>query len=899
MFAALLCTVTALTGQVAQSSVREELAQYYKTSKRPASWDASIQKIASANDDDRRKASAHLVELLEQSWQDEKSGKAPWHSTPFWGASAENPARKLRSSTVAALEEGTAAAEMLPVVQWVLRHEPQLPLQVAAACVLAKIEGDQIDQYRGALALQPHPNAIVMGKLLDQLRERKLAVPADRLTQLCHHHRQVIRASARKLNEVLKGPDAGPFDPVKALQSPVVRRTMSELQSLLIELPAKDAEFVNVTVRYLEKDEVKQLAEVRGWLLKQDKDTVTIFTPYGTQETYRDKEITEITVAKPTENGYQYLRFDVVTSVTIAKADIAAYVREIADIRAKGNEGFELSPRGGLTGQFEGQGASLVEVILAAWLDRAGKPQLAASIFLPALDTLYEDRQIVDMARHRLGDLLGRRMLVAFIGDRNYEQALTLARGLARHYPETQLHEYAVGLAEQLPRRMDDFKTLKLPTPAHWAEMKRTMSRREQIDFLCQRLRLLNCFQMGQPGGYHSSATQYAEPCGISENAAWGLNKGKTEVINPVTELAGQHDGLFQDGDNRSTGMNLTVADIPALVPHLRADWYLLIVTFWRDFHPDRDLAHSRPYVAGWINGLAHRDLCELERFEKMAPAEQEMHLRKIIAWSEANKNRTDEDLLAEAIQAEVELKSPWQNVAGEVAALVKMKSPKALAFVEHYLAEKDEQGDDTLNLLNQLQALDSHKAIAHSKGLLDHKNGRLRMQAAMIVFDAGDTQRAIPVLAKLLEKGSAYEIGDHALAAVNRLLALDTKDATDAARSILRNPDLHGPITHFEYDRSPGSDDFGKDRAALVTRLAAAGYPEGFKIYLKLLDVKGNHFGNTTFGTPVSQMAVDEILQTMGKDDSELEKTRKIKDSETQRLAVRRWVEAKAMGPK
>jgi hypothetical protein len=48
---------------------------------------------------------------------------------------------------------------------------------------------------------------------------------------------------------------------------------------------------------------------------------------------------------------------------------------------------------------------------------------------------------------------------------------------------------------------------------------------REQIDYLCERLRLLNCFQMGQPGGSFPDEKQYAEPCGMEANASWGLPK--------------------------------------------------------------------------------------------------------------------------------------------------------------------------------------------------------------------------------------------------------------------------------------------------------------------------------------------------------------------------------------
>src|SRR6185436_8120588 len=134
-------------------------------------------------------------------------------------------------------------------------------------------------------------------------------------------------------------------------------------------------------------------------------------------------------------------------------------------------------------------------------------------------------------------------------------------------------------LAEQLPRRMDDFKKFKLPTPAEWAEMKKKMTREQQIDFLCQRYRLLNYFQAMQPGGYFQGSPQYAEPCGMEANASWSLNQGKPEVINPETELAGVR---FFDDEKKPRGLQLTLEDVPQLSKYLREDWLMPTVTFWR-----------------------------------------------------------------------------------------------------------------------------------------------------------------------------------------------------------------------------------------------------------------------------------------------------------------------------
>src|SRR5262249_50034490 len=109
---------------------------------------------------------------------------------------------------------------------------------------------------------------------------------------------------------------------------------------------------------------------------------------------------------------------------------------------------------------------------------------LPAVLPLPALDTLYKDEHLVLISRDRLGQVYGYQMLAAFVGDRGYTRAEKLAKLLAERFPETRFHEYAVRLAEQLPRQRDDFTKLKLPTLKEWAELKPPLTRAQQIDFL-------------------------------------------------------------------------------------------------------------------------------------------------------------------------------------------------------------------------------------------------------------------------------------------------------------------------------------------------------------------------------------------------------------------------------
>src|SRR5260370_2490572 len=88
------------------------------------------------------------------------------------------------------------------------------------------------------------------------------------------------------------------------------------------------------------------------------------------------------------------------------------------------------------------------------------------------------------------------------------------------------------------------------------------MKRRGGMDFVLHRLRLLNCFQGGQPGDLGYGCTMHWEPEGMVD-AAWGLHRGKTEVINPYLQL---------------TRFPLTVADIPQLASYLEDERFILAV---------------------------------------------------------------------------------------------------------------------------------------------------------------------------------------------------------------------------------------------------------------------------------------------------------------------------------
>src|SRR5262249_53998189 len=153
-------------------------------------------------------------------------------------------------------------------------------------------------------------------------------------------------------------------------------------------------------------------------------------------------------------------------------------------------------------------------------------------------------------------------------------------------------------------------------------------------------------FQWGQPGDVGYFSPQTAEPEGLSADAAWGLNRGKTPVINPAGELTGQVDLGGLPGVVKPRGMALTVAAIPQLAGGLRDDRMMLMVSFWRDFHPAREL-HDTSELLGWmINDIAKQELIDLRSWHTLDAAAREKEIARISAWARDRSGRSEADLL-------------------------------------------------------------------------------------------------------------------------------------------------------------------------------------------------------------------------------------------------------------
>lgn len=236
----------------------------------------------------------------------------------------------------------------------------------------------------------------------------------------------------------------------------------------------------------------------------------------------------------------------------------------------------------------------LLAVLLSAFI---GSPPTEAAQSPADHDT--------DVYADTVGAFHGWRMMQRFAWDRDYEAALIHARTLLRpEFEASSFRPIAEALARQLPNRSEDFVTLTLPTPTEWARLKRSLPRRAQVDYLVSRLRLINAFESGHPGGVALFETQHA--------GAWHLEYHFDErdnpspvVIHPLIEL---------------DSLGLRLSELPWLFGHVLDDDYLPVY--------GQSHGHLPTYTVGDVVEMVIVRVAQAELFDRADFAARPAHER-------------------------------------------------------------------------------------------------------------------------------------------------------------------------------------------------------------------------------------------------------------------------------
>lgn len=574
----------------------DELGKYYANNKSETGLNQALADLKGADAVKRKAAGAYLHALLMQLFADESNGRAPWKSTPFFGGRPICDAREYRKAVAKAVGEQAGGAESLAAIEWLLFEEKDAPNQAAGMQALERLEGPAAAELFKKLLAQPHPNAKVAEKVVALAGQRKMKDLAPEMVKLCGHYRTSVREAARAA-----APDAGVAKP-----------------------PAYAAE--TAFTPWLEG----QLEQIRKCVAYEIPSNASFmkFTPKGEKA----RSFGAFVVLEEQRGGYhvidwwgrsQKLAHD---QVKAEPWSLAAAAKELTEWRANAKQPRDvvekLSREGGMTGQFEPNFVALPEALVGAWAVEKGEKAAAAALLFPRLDAMADDRWLAWVARDLLGHPYFQKMLHHFSHERDYGAALKLALHLSQPiFDEYTYQDEAQKLAGELAKRGDDFKSFKLLTPAEWKTLQVKLDRSAQVAYLAERLKLLNCIQMSQPGDVNYADKQFAEPYALG---------GKTEVINPFNELR---------------AMNLQPQDLAALAPFVKDDAYIPSFGYWRDFHHKRTIHRVNFVVAAVLNEAAKKDLAKLGEWSGLDEAAKQKHIDGILAWCEANKGKTREQL--------------------------------------------------------------------------------------------------------------------------------------------------------------------------------------------------------------------------------------------------------------
>ncbi len=756
----------------------DDLAALYGPESRPPDVALALRKLDSADAAERRAAGDYLLALFRQAMADERNGRSQWKRLPFFGGGSESPAREYRKRAAEEFGKSTITVqEVLPAALWLVEEERLADNQAAGVAVLRRIKSDQIVAVYRKLLSPAHHNTTVAVGIVEAVSERKLGDLASQIQALCGDYRTAVRDAARKAATALKMPAPPEFHPEAAF-TPWLEQELKDIAAMVLTPIPPEAAWKRfaVTRKPWREGDPPRVQEFSGWLLSQDETSYRILDLFAREETLLK---TETKVSGRT-------------------------MKEDADFYQKARKGGRdesmnaLSESGGLTGQFQPSFVSLPEGLLSAWCYARGDKATAAAVLFPRLDEASDERWIRMVARDLLGWRYHDAMLHAFSFDRDYAAAARYARHLASPlFDEYQYHERAKELADQLPRRGEDFKTLTLPTAPQWDGLRKTLTRPQQVEYLAKRLRLLNCFQWGQPGGVSFEETQTDRP---GRRSRLDADKDKpVEVINPYSELQ---------------AMKLEVKDLPPLIPYIGDDNFIPTFSYWRDFHPARRLYQVNELAASVVDEAAKQDLAGLEKYAGLDAQGKKLHLEKIAQWVAANAGKSRADLLMETL----ETATKFRAFAAAAAELAEMKERRAIPAIARRIKEFPGNGGDLAQICYHVSPADF---LTQARMWVSSGDEKTRFWGAMILLAAGDHKRGegLAEIRPILEKDDG---NDYFSKAIDQLFSMPSDEATKLACTVLSKPRVK--LSDFT-------------TAPMIQRLILKGRQEALDVVLKELD--------------------------------------------------------------
>jgi hypothetical protein len=364
-----------------------------------------------------------------------------------------------------------------------------------------------------------------------------------------------------------------------------------------------------------------------GWIIKRHDADLSFFDIHGKEFEIDKKEITGVT---PLE----------VNDATIGK--------------------FAKKDRNEMIPDFGDFGSNY---LLTLWLYKKGKFNYSERL-LPENDKFFSDSSL----RDDFGILYYDAMLSAFSGQRDYPKAIAFGEHLSGNvFNGYQYQNVVRALTRQLKSNPGDFKTFRLPDSLEWNALKQKLNRHDQIIYLADRLRLLNCIQPGQPADIGYGMYQYSISCTEANKSGisyWAYN-AKYDVVNPYSELL---------------QMKLNVREVELLLPYLLTDIYIPSYNYHRDFFPERNLHKLSWVTENLIFEITNKLFFDRLNFDRLTVDQKKTEVEKIKKWCDENAGLSQEALTLKVLKTT----DQWVDFNAALQTAQQAKYDSLLAIVVH-----------------------------------------------------------------------------------------------------------------------------------------------------------------------------------------------------------------------
>lgn len=683
-------------------------AHYNKSN--PINIDSLINDYNSENLNIRKEVADYIYALFIQSFADENSDRDVFIDSPFFGEGSKSQAREFRANLGEAFSQSSTQNNSgFPIIEWLIYKE-MLPKNKAYGIeALSHLKTPKSDSLLIQLIDEPILNRDILMGALSAIKERDLSTAKDALIKLSAHHRTEIRDSVRSIAKTFGFEDELlAFEPVKAI-TPWMDSVIMILDQMILEDVPEDAQWI--VIDYSDPGHTRNnetfTEAYQGWILEEE-DSLYKILDYSGQVLTLWKANANISSRSFEESLEKHIKF------------------------LKSEE--RRSPFGRALLESHEGATTLPDFTMLTWAYTRGLKQEATEILFLLLNSYKDDEWLLWIGRDYFGHLYHNEMLHAYSFDLDYTSALKYAHHLTEPiFDEYSYQPRAIRLKDQLLKYRDiDFKSVRLPSFKEWEAFQASHSRTEQIEFLAKRLRLLQCIQPGQPAGISYFDQQFKR--GTPVWTRWEKSADSIKVINPF-------EALFD--------LELTIAELPLLIPFMKEDLYIPSFSYWRDFRSGRELHRVNYLISQIMQYVVIFDLAELSTYYKLDDNGKKAHLDSIRVWCEENAHVTNFELITNVIRNE----KNWSDFDYALTRCLKSGYDSLSTDIAKRLTDFDEgKHEDIYEVLYKLQSRDIYDIM--EKGLEhEEKDAQMWCSLYMMQFDSTDNNKGEPVLSAILKQ--------------------------------------------------------------------------------------------------------------------------------------------------